>query len=337
MSRAATRGKRRLFLVIVGIAALGWALWVEVVVPRLIPLAGSTARRARAGAVVMSMQPSVSRQWVADAAGSAAASTADRTEGGLVESRVTLKPAASGGPGADHCGLAGSPIAGALATIETCQAKYQAIRDYTCTFSKRERIQGRLTPLHVLSMKVRTQPRSIYVRFQQPAAGREAIYIAGQNNGKVLAHDVGLNKLLAGTLRLDPTGSRAMQDNRHPITEAGIGPLLTTLETRWSSELDPTESVVDIRTGQKRNGRPCKMIETTHPCRQPEYMFYRVRLFIDDQIGLPIHFEAYDWPATAQTPAELMEEYSYKDIKLNVGLSDRDFDVSNADYAFGRF
>ena len=265
------------------------------------------------------------------------ASNADRSRDREIESYITLKPAVMERRVVESCDVPGISITRAIAAIEECQSKYQAVRDYTCTFSKRERIQGRLTPLHVLAMKVRTQPRSIYIRFRQPAAGREAIYIDGQNDGKVLAHDVGLNKLLAGTLRLEPTGSRAMEDNRHPITEAGIGSLLDTLETRWNQELDPSESVVVIRDDQKVGGRICKMIETTHPCRQSDFMFYRVRLFIDGRLGLPIHFEAYDWPSSPQATPELMEEYTYNDIKLNVGLSDRDFDVSNADYAFGRF
>ncbi len=274
---------------------------------------------------------------VSDIAHPIAASHLDRADGRAIQSYITLKPAASESQVADSCDVRGISIAQAIAAIEECQAKYQAIRDYTCTFSKRERIKGKLTSLHVLEMKVRTQPSSIYIRFRKPASGREAIYIAGQNDGKVLAHDVGLNKLLAGTLRLEPTGSRAMEENRHPITEAGIGPMLHTLETRWSSELDPSESVVVIRDGQKVGGRCCKMVETTHPCRQPDFMFYRVRLFIDHQMGLPIHFEAYDWPSSPQAQAQLMEEYTYEDLKLNVGLGDRDFDVSNADYAFGRF
>jgi hypothetical protein len=33
----------------------------------------------------------------------------------------------------------------------------------------------------------------------------------------------------------------------------------------------------------------------------------------------------------------LVEEYTYADLRLNVGLEDRDFDASNAEYAFGRF
>ncbi len=67
------------------------------------------------------------------------------------------------------------------------------------------------------------------------------------------------------------------------------------------------------------------------------FMFNRVRLFIDDQLGLPIHFDAYDWPASPQAPAEIREEYTYSDLRLNVGLSDLDFDASNGNYAFGRF
>ena len=76
--------------------------------------------------------------------------------------------------------------------------------DYTCTFYKRERINGRLTPLYVMEMKARTKPRSIYFKFADPYKGREAIFVEGQNGGKILAHEVGFTKLLAGTLELDP-------------------------------------------------------------------------------------------------------------------------------------
>jgi hypothetical protein len=193
-----------------------------------------------------------------------------------------------------------------------------------------------LIPEQVLTMKVRTHPQSIYLKFQQPSAGREAIYVLGRNGGKVLAHDVGLGKLLAGTLWLEPTGERAMQDCRHPITEAGIGPLLKKLKTRWSREWDPAESVV-FRADQLVRSRCCQLIETTHPRRRSDLMFYRVRVFIDSQLGLPIRFEAYDWPRSGESETELVEQYTYADLKLNVGLDDRDFDVSNAAYAFGRF
>ena len=99
--------------------------------------------------------------------------------------------------------------------IADCQARYETVSDYVCTFSKRERIEGRLRSKHVMLMKVRTHPRSIYLKFRQPSPGREAIYVEGRNDGKLLAHEVGLKRLIAGTLSLDPTGSMAMEDNRH--------------------------------------------------------------------------------------------------------------------------
>jgi hypothetical protein len=225
----------------------------------------------------------------------------------------------------------------AIRTIAACQARYDRVEDYTCTFFKRERIAGRMTALHVMDMKVRTKPQSIYFKFQQPAQGREAIYIAGRHSGKVLAHDVGLNKLIAGTLQLEPTSSRAMEDCRHPITEAGIGPLLDTLAKRWAIELNSQESVItfneDMLVGEQR----CTMIESTHPQRRPHFLHHKVRVFIDQETGLPIRFEAYDWPKHHRAQAELSEEYSYMQLKLNVGLRDIDFDVTNSQYSFGRF
>ncbi len=188
-----------------------------------------------------------------------------------------------------------------------------------------------------MAMKVRTKPQSIYLRFQQPAKGREAIYIAGRHGGKVLAHDVGFNKLLAGTLHLDPTSVRAMEDCRHPITEAGIGPLLETVSKRWAIELNPSETVVnfqDMLVGEQH----CLMIETTHPEKQRGLpVLQGAAVHQTRNLGFPIRFEAYDWPKHKRAEPELAEEYTYSDLKLNVGLTELDFDVANAAYSFGRF
>ncbi|MDR3621641.1 MAG: DUF1571 domain-containing protein [Paludisphaera borealis] len=233
--------------------------------------------------------------------------------------------------------IAEAPIVRAIRTMAECQARFDKVKDYTCTFYKRERIDGKLGVLHVLNMKVRNEPRSVYLKFDQPHRGREAIYVEGRNKGRVLAHDVGLNKFLAGTLELEPRSTRAMQDCRHPITEAGIGSLIRTVSDRWTAELKNSESVVlfdaDMRIGSAR----CLLIEAIHPDRGPDYVFHKVRLFIDSELGFPIRFEGYDWPKEEGGEAELMEEYAYDDVKLNVGLVDRDFDTSNRLYSFGRF
>jgi len=229
------------------------------------------------------------------------------------------------------------PIAYAKAAIAACKARYHQIRGYTCTFLKRERINGRLTPLNVMTMKARTKPLSIYFKFRTPNAGREAIYVEGRNRGKAIVHDVGFGKFVAGTLHLDPRGRRAMDGNRHPITEAGIGNLIDKLIAGWDREMNARDSVVTIKPGMLVNKRPCTMIISSHPRRSREFTFHEVRVYIDHEHGLPIRFEAYGWPRRPGEKPPLLEEYTYIDLKLNPGLTNRDFDPSNKAYSFGRF
>ncbi len=229
------------------------------------------------------------------------------------------------------------PIARAIQELAECRTRFEKVKDYTCTFYKRERIDGVLSPLHVMDMKMRTDPQSIYLKFHQPNRGREAIYVAGRNNGLVLAHDVGFTKLLAGTMRLDPHGARAMEGNRHPITKAGIGALIETIASRWTEELHSSESVVVFDSRLKLGSARCLLIETIHPEKRPNFVFHKVRLFINTDLGFPVRFEGYDWPKSPNDAPELVEEYVYDNIKLNVGLDDSDFDVANELYSFGRF
>lgn len=266
--------------------------------------------------------------------------TADR----VVAERPHPEPAAVEGPRVRRASAvvpdrpaAEDPIARARRAIAGCRERFASVKDYTCTFLKRERVDGRPTPLFIMAMKVREEPRSLYLKLHQPRAGREAIFVAGRDQDRALVHDVGLGRLLAGTLRLDPKGSMAMEDCRHPITEAGLRHLIATVSERWNSELTPGESRLEFDPDCTVAGRPCLRIDSTHTARRPEFLFQQVRLFIDDDLGLPIRFEAYDWPAAPGAAPELVEEYTYKDLKINVGLTNLDFDARNPAYKFGRF
>jgi hypothetical protein len=76
------------------------------------------------------------------------------------------------------------------------------------------------------------------------------------------------------------------------------------------------------------------LVEVTHPVRRPYFRYHIARIFIDDELQLPIRFASYDWPDEARGAPRLMEEYTYLNLKLNVGLTDWDFDYRNEDYAF---
>lgn len=253
-------------------------------------------------------------------------------------SRTALKPD-FGAKASRTLTLSGSetPMARAILTITDCQARFDKVQDYTCKFYKRERVNGVLSTHHVMDMKVRNEPHSVYLKFHQPNRGREAIYVAGRNDGLVLAHDVGFTKLLAGTMRLDPRGARAMEGNRHPITDAGIGKLIHTIKTRWTQELESSDVIVLFNPRLKLGSANCLLVEAIHPRQSGDFYFHKVRLFINTDLGFPVRFEGYDWPKSPSHAPELVEEYIYDDIKINVGLSDKDFDVANELYSFGRF
>lgn len=234
--------------------------------------------------------------------------------------------------------LAPDPIAEAQALIAACAERYREVRDYTCLFTKRERLaNNKLTAPQVMEMKARTNPLSIYFRFRQPHEGREAIWVDGQHDGKLIVHDVGLGKFLAGTLKLDPRSRMAMADNRHPIDEAGIGFLIGQVQSGWATEMKAGETEVTVSRTARVEDRPCTLVESKHTRADASFRYHKIKVYIDQEQMLPIRFEAYDWPREAGAEVDLLEEYTYEELQINVGLSELDFDPENAQYSFGRF
>ena len=95
---------------------------------------------------------------IAPSAGRTGASEPDRASRGRRTSRPRptrrdrpARRAQARSPATEVPAAPRPPIARALRMIDECQARYEAVRDYVCTFSKRERINGRLTPPHVMS------------------------------------------------------------------------------------------------------------------------------------------------------------------------------------------
>ena len=71
-----------------------------------------------------------------------------------------------------------------------------------------------------------------------------------------------------------------------------------------------------------------------HPTRRPEYEFSLAEVFIDDELQLPIRYVAYAWPEAGEKKGAVQESYTHLNIKVNVGLTDNDFDVNNQNYNF---
>lgn len=212
------------------------------------------------------------------------------------------------------------------------------IKDYSCDFVKRERIDGVLGENQHLFMKVRHEPFSVYLRFKGPDAvkGQEVIYVRDKNEGNLLAHPTGIKKKLVGTVSLKPNSMLAMSGNRYPITEIGILHLVERLIEVGEHDVQYGECEVELFREAKINDRSATCIQVHHPVPRRNFLFHLARIYVDDELNLPVRYEAYEWPKANDPDGEpvLLEEYTYYNLKLNNGFTDEDFDVNNPAYEF---
>jgi hypothetical protein len=206
------------------------------------------------------------------------------------------------------------------------------LKDYSATLVRRERVHGKLSGYEYVFIKIRHQPFSVYGRFLAPTGvkGQEVIYIAGQNQGNLLAH----KPRMRATIAIHPEGMVAMAGRRYPLTEIGLVNLVRRLVEVGRDDLHYGECEVKYITGAKVDNRSCTVIQVTHPTPRDAFRFHIARIFVDDELKAPIHYESFNWPDEPGGSPKLIEEYTYLDLKLNNGFTDEDFSVKNPDYNF---
>ncbi len=219
------------------------------------------------------------------------------------------------------------------------------IDDYTAVLVKRELIGGVLGQHEYMLLKMRnrkvrdgelTQPFSVYLSFLKPAnvKGREVIYVEDQNDGKMVAHEGGFKGKFLPTVTVPPDGRLAMRGQRYPLTEIGVENLIEKLIERGTTASKFPDVSCEFRKGARLKDRDCTVIQVTLPTRRPEAEFHKAQVFIDDELNLPIRYIAYDWPSGSGESGEVLEEYNYLNLNVNVGLTDSDFNPRNEAYNF---
>src|SRR5262245_17293898 len=151
--------------------------------------------------------------------------------------------------------------------IDAARETFARVNDYQCTFSKRERVDGTLQDEHSATMKCRTEPFSVHLKFTAPrtVAGKEASYVQGRHNGKMRAKSGGALGLV-GYVTIDPRDPRAMQGTRHSVTEAGIGNLIERLTQARRSVSTEGRSAPKVVVSEYTIGqRTCVRFDVTDP------------------------------------------------------------------------
>ena len=212
-----------------------------------------------------------------------------------------------------------------LSLLEKVESSYAHIRDYTAIFQKTERVDKKLKEEDGILVKFQ-KPLKVYMKWMN-IPGKEALYVDGENSNKVIAHCPGLLGLWSWTFK--PSDPALMNDNRHPITDIGFGYIIEVMRRDIPLAMEHQEVEVLRLDEESFAGRPTIVVEarfTPHDGRK--YYTTRMVCHIDKERLLPIGIACFD------ASDALQEQYSYKDVKLNVGLTEADFSKANKDYCF---
>lgn len=212
--------------------------------------------------------------------------------------------------------------------VTKMQDAYEQVSDYRCIFKKQERVGGNLLPQETILLKFK-KPFSIYMKWiKEPHKGQEIIYVRGWNDNELRAHPGSFPDL---TVNLDPNGLLAMRDERHPVTEAGIGYTIKLVTDDFNYAVKhPQDGVKYYNRGLKKvSGRTTRCFEALMPIRSDSaYYAHRAVVYMDTTLALPARVTIYN------NSNLLIEDYIYADIHLNVGLTKEDFNPDNPKYDF---
>jgi len=211
--------------------------------------------------------------------------------------------------------------------ISDMKEAYAKIDNYTAIFHKQERVNGKLNEEETIFIKFK-KPFKIYMRWaQDPYKGREALYVEGWNGNRMMIYE---SRVMGGVrVNLDPNGFIAMKSNRHPIMDSGIGNLVNLIGDNFIKGIKTGEIEFKERGEETVYDRKTKKVEIIFPRDKAKgYYCCRALINIDVENNLPLKVQIYDLHNL------LIENYGYEDLKLNVGLTDTDFDPENPEYKF---
>jgi hypothetical protein len=208
------------------------------------------------------------------------------------------------------------------ALLEYCLRYYNThYHDYTCLFIKQERLQDTLGPAQTIEAKFLQQPFGVVLHWVENApSGDLAIYVEGENDGKMIVHPNGLPGFLAQCLRVDPEGKEAEEQSLYPITHFGFQREIETfLETnRQAMARGDFKSGGGEKGVVEETGRTALIMERHLPDKEG-YPAELTKVYIDTEYLVPVKAEGYDGEG------QLKFKYLYRDIRFNVGLSLDDF------------
>ncbi len=261
----------------------------------------------------------------------------------------------------------------ALPILRSMRPAADGLTDYTMLLVKQERRGDRLEPEQTFLVKWARPQRTYFKALDGPQKGQEVLYVQGRNRDRLKAHkgsfpditmsldphgswamahthhpvdEVGIPRFVAIVLENVERGLREGKGSTRYRGEDtvwsrpcfrvelvsppdGKTHVMQPGETLWDVARRYGQSMhVLLHSNRRRKWRGPKDPRPGDEVFVPEFYAGRVDLWVDRELRLPIRALIYDHHGL------LYECYEHRDLRVNVGLSDRDFDPANPEYDF---
>ncbi len=227
------------------------------------------------------------------------------------------------------------------------KAKLLTIPDYVTTFTRQERVQGKLLERESSDLKVRHTPFSVYMKTTEGhEVGREILFIEGQNDNRMLVKKGGKLGEALPTFKIEPDSALALKEARYPLTTSGLMKLVDKIVDYCARDVKLDEGYsCQFLPDQKIDGRMCYVIRTDYTCAEVDPDYRVSIIFADKATAIPLCVKNYGWSdkcGAAESANEkltdetLIEFYAFTGLQYRSRLADVEFDQANAQYHFRR-
>lgn len=220
-----------------------------------------------------------------------------------------------------------------LGLLRVALQRYQnSVSDYTCTFTKQERIRGKLGQEQQIQVRFREMPFSVLMEWTHNAGdARRVLYVQGQwqnNDGDDLAKiepQGAIARLLVKSVALPISGSAAKAQSRRTIDQFGFGNALKLIIDKAAAAMEAGQGSLVCQGQGEVEGRRTWILKRTLPYTGDggEWPDRVLIVHVDREWLLPV--ACYTYADDKQDT--MLAKYVFSNVHLNTGLKAGDFDA----------
>ena len=211
-----------------------------------------------------------------------------------------------------------------IALLQQCLDNYHGkYADYTCTFTKQERIGGVLGKEQEIRVRFRGSPFSAAMTWvTNPPMGDRVLYVAGRNNNEMQVRPASLllQILVPRGVSRKPDGVEAMKVTLRAVNLFGFECAMKSLLEVYRAAKSNGDLQEEFGGYCTLDGQDTMVLVRYLTAWRKDYPAHKTLIYINLKRMVPVMIEGYDWGA-----GDFLCRYTYSDVKFNVGLTEADF------------